>query len=148
MRMNDQRNGQDEIQGAERPGSLGLPETDYSQLVPGGREYFVKSIREYTEQLFNEAKNIEDIEHAGSGPPEITAAHVEEAKWVLIRRRRRQARSTRWTVILRIGMVLMSAAVGIGASNFTKSWGAVLCVVCVFIGSMLLVVEREITREL
>lgn len=132
----------------ESPDTLGLLREDYEKLVPGAREHFTASVQVYVRQLFNEALNIEGIEHAGSGPPEITAAHVEEAKWILIRRQRRHARSSRWIAILRIGQGLTSAAIGIGASNFKESWGALMCIGGVFVGSMLLIVEREVTREL
>jgi hypothetical protein len=127
---------------------MGLDTRDYTELIPGGREYFNAAVKSYSQQLFSEAKNIEQIEHAGDGPPEITAAHVEEAKWVLVRRQRRQVRSSRWLFVLRVGQVLSSAAIGIGASNFSQTWGSVLCVVGVFLVSMFLLIERELTREL
>jgi hypothetical protein len=126
---------------------LGLKVEDYAPLVPGGREYFAAAVREYADSLLSQARNIEDSEHTGSGPPEITAAHVEEAKWVLIRRQRRRAQESGWVSVLRVVQVLMAALTGIGASNFSQQWGAALCVVGVLVGSISLVVERELGRE-
>jgi len=127
---------------------FGLSATDYAQLVPGGRDHFLANVQDHAQQLFNEARNIEEMEHTGPGQPEITAAHVEEAKWVLVRRQRRRARGTRLIFPLRAGQAVTTALVGIGASNFDQTWGALLCIGAVFLGSMLLLVEREFTREL
>jgi hypothetical protein len=120
----------------------------YSGLTDGAKSYFNRAVKEHADKLFSEASNIEKMEHAGTGAPEITAGHVEEAKWVLIRRLRKTARHSKWAVMLRIGQTLMAAAVGVGASNFVQTWGAVLCLLGVFIGSVLLVLEREVTREI
>jgi len=125
----------------------GLDVSDVEEFVPGAKSYFRETVANYTQQLFNEAKGIEQLEHTGSGPTEITAAHVEEAKWVLLRRSRRQARNSRWVAAIRVGQVISSAAVGIGASNFSYNWGAITCIVSVLFGSLLLLVEREISRE-
>ena len=120
---------------------------DYSALTPGARAYFDKSVREYADRLLSESTNIEGMEHTGSGPPEVTAAHVEEAKWVLIRRLRSRARSSKRVAFLRIAQVLMSTVVGIGASNINDTWGVLLCLCGVVFFSMFLVLEREIVRD-
>lgn len=125
-----------------------LPPRFYAGLTDGATRYFDGAVREYADKLLSEASSIEKTEHTGSGEAEITAAHVEEAKWVLIRRLRRSAGHSRWVVVVRIGQTVAAAAVGVGASNFSQTWGAVLCLVGVFIGSILMVAERELTREL
>jgi len=117
-------------------------------FTQGARSYFEKTVVEYGDKLGSESRSIERMEHAGGGPAEITAAHVEEAKWVLVRRLRRSAMRSRWPVVVRIGQTLAAVAVGIGASNFAVAWGGVMCVVGVLSGSLLLVIEREMTREL
>lgn len=126
---------------------LGLQAEDYAPFVPGGREYFAAAIREYVERLLVQSQSIEENEHTGSGPAEITAAHVEEAKWVLIRRQRRRAQKRGWIMFVRVVQVLMAAVTGIGASNFSQQWGALLCVGGVLLGSISLVVERELDRD-
>ena len=125
----------------------GLDDSDVEKLIPGAKFHFKDAVASYTQQLFTEAKGIEALEHTGSGPTEITAAHVEEAKWVLLRRARRQARHSRWVAAIRVGQVVASAAVGIGASNFSHQWGAITCIISVLFGSLLLLVERELYRE-
>ena len=120
----------------------------YTDLTDGAKQYFNCTVKEYADKLLSESSNIEKMEHAGTGDAEITAGHVEEAKWVLIRRLRRTTGQSKWAVVARIGQTLMVAAVGVGASNFGQTWGSVLCLVGVFIGSILLVVEREVTREI
>jgi hypothetical protein len=125
----------------------GLDGGDISKLVPGAKSHFKGAIASYSQQLFNEAKGIEQLEHTGSGPTEINAAHVEEAKWVLLRRARRQAKHSGWVGTLRVGQVVSSAALGIGASNFSHDWGAITCIIAVLFGSLLLLVERELSRE-
>ncbi len=120
---------------------------DSTALLPGGRAYFIKTLKEYAEMLLSESKSIETLEHTGSGPPEITAGHVEEAKWVLIRRHRRRLRSSKLATTARIGQFFASMTIGIGASNFSQQWGALLCLAGVILGSMLLFLEREIGRE-
>jgi hypothetical protein len=128
--------------------NLVIDSCDSQHLVPGARIYFADAVRNYAEQLFTEAKGIEKLEHTGDGPPEITAAYVEEAKWVLLRRLRRRSKSTCWLALLRTGQFLSSAGMGIGASNFAVTWGSVMCLVSVLLGSMFLFVEREIGRDI
>ena len=118
-----------------------------SNLTEGAIDYFTQAVKEYAERLKRESENIEYMEHTGEGPPEITAAHVQEAKWVSLRRMRRRATSSKWNAILRLGQLVMSTVVGIGASNFTQTWGALMCVIGVLMGSILLIAERELTRE-
>jgi hypothetical protein len=127
---------------------LGVPEADLNLLVPGAKAYFLNTVQEYAQGLLSQSQSIEEMEHTGSGPAEITAAYVGEAKWVLIRRQRQRARSSRWVVFTRIVQVLMSTLVGIGASNFSQTWGAIMCVGGVLGGSIALLVEREISREI
>lgn len=97
--------------------------------------------------LLSEASNIEEMEHTGSGPAEITAAHVEEAKWVLRRRQRNRSRNAAWLVILRIAQVALSIVIGIGASNLKEAWGPIASVAGGLTAAVLFIVEREITRD-
>lgn len=136
---------QDETE--KSPEHLGIEARDWGNLVPGARSYFESAVREYAEALLSEAKGIEEMEHIGPGPPEITAGHVEEGKWVLARRRRARSAVTGWVVVARIVQALMSGAIGIGASNFTRTWGAAMCVAGVLLGAVMLLVERELRRE-
>ena len=129
-------------------GGIGLPAHFYSGLTDGARRYFGCAVKEYADKLLSESKGIEKMEHAGTGEAEITAAHVEEAKWVLVRRLRRSAGLSKWVIAIRIVQTIVAALVGVGASNFSEKWGSVLCIVGVCIGSVLLVVERELTREM
>lgn len=128
--------------------SENLAEASTSCFTDGGKEYLRNAVQEYADRLINESRNIEQMEHTGQGDPEITGAHVEEAKWVLIRRLRRSSLKCRWIFTVRIGQAIMVAVVGIGASNFKETWGALMCVGGVFACSILLLVERELTREL
>ena len=50
-------------------------------------------------------------------------------------------------MFVRVVQVLMAAVTGIGASNFSQQWGALLCVGGVLLGSISLVVERELDRD-
>lgn len=137
---------------AENPPITGEPLTlefvFYSDLTVGAKRYFNCAVHEYAEKLTSESRNIEQMEHTGDGAPEITAAHVEEAKWVLIRRLRRSTTKGKWPVVCRIGQTLAATVIGIGASNFSKTWGSVICLLGVVLGSLLLVIEREISRDL
>ena len=120
---------------------------EIGELVPGGKAYFEQAVQQYATMLLAEAKNIEDMEHTGSGPAEITAAHVEEAKWVLVRRQRRKVAQGRWVVALRAGQLVASTVMGIGASNLSQTWGALSTVGGVLMASLLFVIEREMSRD-
>ena len=123
------------------------PHVERGKLVPGASVYFDAAVREYAEMLFAEARNIEDLDHTGSGPAEITAAHVEEAKWLLARRHRRRARHSGKLALLKIGQLAVSVFIGVGASNIKESWGAVMMTVAVVVGALLFIAERELTRD-
>jgi len=125
-----------------------LPPDFYAGLTEGARRYFDCSVKEYADKLINEATNIEKMEHAGTGDPEITAAHVEEAKWVIIRRLRRSSSKSKWVMTLRLSQTLAAGAIGVGASNFSQTWGAVMCVASIFLGSLMLLIERELSRDI
>lgn len=119
-----------------------------TNLTEGAIDYYSSAVKEYAERLKREAQSIENMEHTGQGPPEITAAHVEEAKWISLRRMRLNTSSTKWNIFLRFGQLGSSIFVGIGASSFDETWGALLCVGGVLFGSLFLIVERELTREI
>jgi|GEM_PF-5951001 len=120
----------------------------YDGLTPGADQYLKNTVKEYAEKIVAEASNIEKLDHVGDGSPEITAAHVEEAKHLSLRRLRKKARSTKWVAVLRLSQFLLSVLIGIGASNFKEIWGAMLCLISVFIASIVVFIERELTREL
>jgi hypothetical protein len=87
------------------------------------------------------------MDHTGQGPAEITAAHVEEAKWVLVRRLRRKAVSTARVAVLRVTQLVLTLLVGVGASNVKELWGALMSLLAVVGAAIVWVVEREYTRE-
>lgn len=89
-------------------------------------------MQSFAAQVVKEAKAIEQNEHAGKGPPEVTAAHIEEAWWVT-RRKVRHARNTTFLVALRALETLGAAGIGVGASNYLARWGIVT-----FMASLLL----------
>ncbi|MHB8104591.1 MAG: hypothetical protein ACYDG5_03515, partial [Dehalococcoidales bacterium] len=91
-----------------------------SNLTEAAKDTFQKYVVEYAERLKREAENIENMEHTGQGPPEITGAHLEEAKYVSLRRMRRKALSQKKHFILRFFQLSMTAVAGVGASNFSQ----------------------------
>jgi hypothetical protein len=62
-----------------------------NHLTSNSKTHLEARIEQFTTQVITEAKAIEQREHVGKGPPEVTAAHIDEAWWVL-RRRIRGAR--------------------------------------------------------
>jgi hypothetical protein len=82
---------------------------------------------DFCAQVLREARSIERAEHVGTGPPEITAAHIDEAWWVS-RRRIRHAKHPVWNAIARLVEVCGVAGLGIGASNLKATWGPTLFV--------------------
>lgn len=83
---------------------------------------------DFSAQVLREARMIERAEHVGSGPPEITAAHIDEAWWVS-RRRIRRTKHPLLNALARFVEVCGVAGFGIGATSLTtKSWGPLLLV--------------------
>lgn len=107
------------------PGSL-------EYLTVSSRTHLEGMVKSFTEQVVAEAKAIEQREHVGKGPPEVTAAHISEAWWVM-RRKVRRGRRPFLTFLLRAIETLGAAGIGIGATNYSKRWGAVTFIVCVLI---------------
>lgn len=118
-----------------------------TEFTTSGVGAFDRCVRQYAQRLEAESKNIESMEHVGDGPPEITGAHVEEAKWVLVRRMRLRNLSTRGIVACRIVQAASSLIVGIGTSNLGTQWGPILSLVSLAVGFAALMIETEISRE-
>ena len=78
-------------------------------------------------QVLKEARSIERAEHVGSGPPEITAAHIDEAWWVS-RRRIRRSKHPVLNTAARLLEVCGVAGFGIAASNLKLPWGPIVLV--------------------
>jgi hypothetical protein len=76
----------------------------------------------------------------GSGPPEITAAHIDEAWWVN-RRRIRRSKHPFWGAVVRVAQAFGIAGFGIGVTSLkSKSWGPWVfagCTVATFIAFLL-----------
>jgi hypothetical protein len=107
-------------------------------LTSNSRFHFERKITDFAIQVTAEAKAIEQREHAGKGPPEITAAHIDEAWWV-VRRRIRHARYPILTLSARVLEAVGAAGIGVGATAFHEKWGAItfivscLTVMCAFL---------------
>jgi hypothetical protein len=91
-------------------------------LTQSSKTHLEIRLRDFTVQVVAEAKAIEQREHAGKGPPEVTAAHVDEAWWV-VRRRIRRARHPILTLLARAFETFGAAGIGVGASLFQARWG-------------------------
>jgi hypothetical protein len=100
-------------------------------LTSNSKTHLEGRIQDFTVQVITEARAIEQREHAGKGPPEVTAAHIDEAWWV-VRRRIRRARHPILTLTARAFETFGAAGIGVGATAFQKKWGSV-----VFIASCL-----------
>ena len=131
-------------------GSEGLAHlTNNSQAHLEGR------IEQFTVQVIAEARAIEQREHAGKGPPEVTAAHIDEAWWV-VRRRIRRARHPILAIIARALETLGAAGIGIGATIFLganttdlqKKWGPLTFILsCIATMGGFLVEEFTVRRD-
>ena len=117
-------------------------------LSQAAQESFQRFVIEYANRLRHETENLEKSEHIGDGPPEITGAHVEDAKVITLRRMRKSSSSTIWNAIVRLVQFMAIALIGVGASNFTELWGSVICVVGILLGAIFIVIEIWKHREL
>lgn len=97
-------------------------------LTSNSKTHLEARIEQFTTQVITEAKAIEQREHVGKGPPEVTAAHIDEAWWVL-RRRIRGARRPVLAGLSRAVQALGAAGLGIGGSSFQAKWGQTLFMV-------------------
>src|SRR5258708_31834581 len=64
-------------------------DNELNHLTAHSVTHLTRRLGEFSLQVLREARSIEHTEHVGSGPPEITAAHIDEAWWVSRRRIRR-----------------------------------------------------------
>jgi hypothetical protein len=118
----------------------------FDHLTSHSKAHLEGSLKDFSIQVISEAKAIEQREHAGKGPPEVTAAHIDEAWWVM-RRRIRRARRPGLAVFLRLVETLGSAGMGVGGTNYAKTWGAVTFMICVLIVSGAFVAEAFAFRS-
>jgi len=102
--------------------------------------HLTRRLGEFTLQVLRESRSIEHTEHVGSGPPEITAAHIDEAWWVC-RRRIRRSKHPIVGALARIAQAFGIVGVGVGISNLKSAWwGAWLfagCTVATFLAFLL-----------
>ncbi|MGA2475351.1 MAG: hypothetical protein ABSF73_01905 [Terriglobia bacterium] len=98
-----------------------------------------RRVKDFVDRVLKEARSIEEAEHVGSGPPEITAAHIDEAWWVS-RRRVRRSRHPMAKAGARAAQLFGGAGFGIGATHLQQTWGAALFIVStlVLLGALLL----------
>lgn len=98
--------------------------------------HLTRRLGEFALQVLRESRSIEHTEHVGSGPPEITAAHIDEAWWVC-RRRIRRLKHPILGVIARFVQAFGIAGLGVGVSHLKSDWwGAWLfagCTVATFL---------------
>jgi|SRR5580692_3378899 hypothetical protein len=112
---------------------------ELEHLTPPSQTYLTRRLGEFGLLVLKEARSIEHTEHAGTGPPEITAAHIEEAWWVC-RRRIRRSRHPILGAVTRVVQGLGIAGFGIGVGNLKAEWGMWLFVcatVITFLASLL-----------
>jgi hypothetical protein len=101
---------------------------------------------EFTVQVLRESRSIEHTEHVGSGPPEITAAHIDEAWWVC-RRRIRHSKHPILGVIVRVAQAFGIAGFGVGIAYLkTTWWGAWLFAGCTLATFLAFLLEVHLQR--
>ena|ERR1700676_1056879 len=108
---------------AEKP-SLAIQFNDgheLDHLTAHSVTFLTTCLGEFSLQVLREARSIERTEHVGSGPPEIIAAHIEEAWWVSRRRIRRSKHPT-GGVVVRVAQAFGIVGFGVGASNLKSEW--------------------------
>ena len=104
------------------------------------------SLKDFVNRVLREARSIEKAEHVGTGPPEITAAHIDEAWWVT-RRRIRRTRHPILRVIARVVQLFGVAGFGIGATHLQTTWGPGLFVVSAGAIIMAFLTEAYLARS-
>lgn len=108
------------------PLSLQLNGSDgLAHLTANSKSHLEGRVLDFAIQVIAEARAIEQREHAGKGLPEVTAAHIDEAFWV-VRRRIRRAKHPYLTVVARACEVAGAAGIGVGATLFQAKWGPLI----------------------
>jgi hypothetical protein len=97
-------------------------------------------------QVLREGKATEESEHVGKGPPEVTAAHIDEAWWVM-RRRVRRSRYPVLEVIVWVLQVPGASGIGVGATAVQQTWGAVVFVAGSLVKLVGFLVEVHLSRK-
>jgi hypothetical protein len=117
-------------------------------LSQTAQEIFEKAIVEYANRLRREAEDLEKSDHVGGGSPEITGAHVEDAKFITLRRMRKASSSKIFGYIARLVQFAAAAIIGVGGSNFKELWGSLMCVGGVLVAAIFIVLEVWKNKEL
>jgi hypothetical protein len=130
------------VAAAEKP-SLAIQfddEHELDHLTPPSKTHLTRRLGEFGLQVLREARSIEHTEHVGSGPPEITAAHIDEAWWVS-RRRIRRSKHPILGAVARVAQAFGIVGFGVGVSNLkAESWGPWVfagCTVATFMAFLL-----------
>lgn len=118
-----------------------LSEELYEHLSDNARKELDSAVAEYAAKVVSEARNIENMEHVGDPPPEITGAHIQEAKWVSLRRLRVHAQALRGGIVLRSFQLIATLVLGLGLANYSEWWGPLTVIAGVLIASISLIIE-------
>jgi hypothetical protein len=108
--------------------------------------HLTRRLGEFCVQVLREARSIEHTEHVGNGPPEIIAAHIDEAWWVS-RRRIRRSKHPVGGALVRLAQAFGIAGFGVGVSNLKSTWwGPWVFVACAVGTCLAFLIEVHLQR--
>lgn len=119
-----------------------------SELTPNAQDYLGKATEEYVEKVYAAASNIEELHRSGEGSPEITAAHVEEAKFVVNRRLRHARKHGKGILVLRLLQVICTGFIGAGVTSYNADFGKYAFGAGVIIGALALLGEQALSQDI
>jgi hypothetical protein len=117
-----------------------------ANLTAASKIQFRKRVSEFACQVLRESRSLEQADHAGSGPPEITAAHIDEG-WFLTKRRFRRPRHPIMGIVTRFVQAGGIAGFGIGATSLKQSWGPAVFVLSALATILGILIEAYLSRS-
>lgn len=113
-------------------------------FINSGRSKYQEMVKAFSEELFEKSVLVCEANNHET-EREVTGEHVNRATHIIYGKTINKP--DKWSLILQIVELVLTAAVGVGASNLKEIWGAITFGVCLALAVMSFVVRNVVLKR-
>ena len=113
-------------------------------FINSGKSKFQEMIKAFSDELFDKSVLVCEANNR-EGEREVTGEHVNRATHIIYGKT--IDKPDKWSLIVQIVELILSAFAGVGASNLKDTWGAILFGVCLALAVMIFVVRNVVLKR-